>query len=178
MLKRSQLTLVSMFFCQLLLGSASFAAAELLVSGSSYNPSCPGYFSNTLFSAEVTYTVPVDQANAPKAVSLVYSLRNSWTAKSWSVPVRTLALSSDDGRTWTGHLADLVVDERGRFHMSHLELALRLDHADGSASWDNGALAPMGFYSVTLPMASCGQGKSYVLPLAPTQSPADYAAKL
>jgi len=144
------------------------------VHGESYVPSCPGYFSTAVFNGFVTYKIADRNGAKPATVALVYSLRNAWTGKSWAVTPKELVLASEDGHTWTGKLPELTVDERGHLHMSHLELALKVTLPNGEITWDNGGLAPLGFYSFALPQPTCSQGEAGLMLSTPMASAADY----
>ncbi|MBM4254024.1 MAG: hypothetical protein FJ146_18815 [Deltaproteobacteria bacterium] len=144
------------------------------VHGSSHVPSCPGYFSTAVFQGAATYRISSTNSAVPAAVTLVYSLRNAWTGKSWALAPKELALASGDGHTWEGALPELIVDERGHLHMSHLELAVKLTLASGDIAWDNGGLAPLGFYSFALPQPTCTPGAPHLMQSTPMASAADY----
>ncbi len=157
-------------------GSTVFANenSSIEVTGESHVLSCPGYFSSAVFNGSVTYKVAASAGANPQSVELVYSLRDAWNVKSWAIGPQIVTLSTDNGSFWTATLPELTVDERGHLHMSHLELAVKIIGANGETTWDNGGLAPLGFYSVALPQPSCTAGAQVLLAPTPMASASDY----
>lgn len=139
----------------LLLMPQVIQAQDLQVTGRTYNPSCPGYFSQALFDASITYE-PQSLAKSPiQSIVLHYSFREAWHHDSWQRPVATQVFEEWDAGRWRVELEALEVAARGSYSMSHLEFAIQLQLKDGSQVWDNGGRAPLGFYSAALPAIQC-----------------------
>lgn len=138
-----------------LLASSVVSAQDLKVEGRTYNPSCPGYFSQALLDAIITYVPHEAQRDQVHKVVLHYSFREAWHHDSWQRPVAIEAFQRLDSGVWNAELKRVEVAARGSYTMSHLEFAIQMQLNDGTVVWDNGGRAPMGFYSASLPTIQC-----------------------
>jgi hypothetical protein len=139
----------------LLLAAHAAEAQQLTTVGRSYNPSCPGYFSQALLDATITYAPHEAQRDRVQKVVLHYSFREAWHHDSWQRPVATQVFEFLESGLWKAEIEAVEVASRGSYTMSHLEFAIQLLFKDGSVVWDNGGRAPLGFYSAGLPAIQC-----------------------
>ncbi len=138
-----------------LLVSSAVHGQELKVEGRTYNPSCPGYFSQALLDSVLTYMPHESLRDQVQKTVLHYSFREAWHHDSWHKPVALQGFDRLDSGEWTAALEAVEVAARGSYTMSHLEFAIQMQLKDGTVVWDNGGRAPMGFYSARLPTIQC-----------------------
>lgn len=139
----------------LLLAAHGAEAQQLTAVGRTYNPSCPGYFSQALLDAIITYAPHEAQRDQVQKVVLHYSFREAWHHDSWQRPVATQVFELWEPGVWKAEIEAVEVASRGSYTMSHLEFAIQLLLKDGTVAWDNGGRAPLGFYSAGLPAIQC-----------------------
>jgi hypothetical protein len=139
----------------LLLAAHAAEAQQLTAVGRTYNPSCPGYFSQALLDAVITYAPHEAQREQIQKAVLHYSFREAWHHDSWQRPVATQVFEAGEPGLWKAEIDAVEVASRGSYTMSHLEFAIQLLLKDGSVIWDNGGRAPLGFYSAGLPAIQC-----------------------
>ncbi len=144
-----------------LLASTAVHAQELRVEGRTYNPSCPGYFSQALFDSFIAYVPHESLRDEVQKTVLHYSFREAWHHDSWQRPVATREFQRLDSGEWKAELESVEVAARGSYTMSHLEFAIQLQLKSGTVVWDNGGRAPMGFFSASLPTIQC-EAPAYV----------------
>lgn len=160
-----------------LLASSAVHAQDLKVEGRTYNPSCPGYFSQALLDTVITYRAHEAQRDQVQKAVLHYSFREAWHHDSWQRPVVIQEFQRLDTDVWKVELEAVEVAARGSYTMSHLEFAIELQLKDGRVVWDNGGRAPLGFYSAALPAIQCEAPAYLALTVRAKAHEGDYSSQ-